>query len=459
MSSTEYPAEMVYLLEHLSGFSTNTFKIQNSTGNTAYANNVLQFQLPTSTIVNMKSIRLMFNATIGSSVNVGARLPNSTSAFVERYSLEAGGLAIAGGCANYNILEAGMRGIEDRDEDEILSHPEMVRQASYITNATLGALANETYDSAGGACPFCISKWLGVLDTITPSLISTDLLPAMTLTIYLASDNILTKCADNTLALFTSAASLPNASPSYRLDNVHLLVECCNMDDGVYSSMIENSMAIKENGLEIGFQQHLSFQENAGGSVKFNIASNSLDGLLAVHREADYGTVSQPRLVEGFKIADGDNLGGKSSFDSGGTGVYQNSVEKYVPVYFKFKEPTPVAGNKVSFNWTLNSSLIPQFPANSEQMISITNNSLSRPRRNVPLWTRKNSYYSNYIRLNLPSKQDGEVRQQSGINCRGVNLQGYYNIYNQLGTQTVNVFATVGSTLLVSAGKQINVIM
>ena len=57
------PANLSYFLSRMQGVSTNYFKIfPNNTG-TASPNKILRFELPSNSLLNLRSIALMFSAS------------------------------------------------------------------------------------------------------------------------------------------------------------------------------------------------------------------------------------------------------------------------------------------------------------------------------------------------------------------------------------------------------------
>ena len=475
MSAPNYPSEMVYFLSSLSAFSTNTFKIQNSTGDTAVANNILRFVLPSNTLLNMKSIALAYVASCGNSgANAGARLPANVNDFVERYELSSGGLQIASGCNAWNVLCSAKRHLFKDESDPVLSHNQIVRTQSYINNVPFVGTANEEYTDSNYNINCVNNDWEGVIKTFSPSLLSTNLLPELVLTIYLAGNEILTSSAGTALSgtngLWGQTSDFVqngNGEAKYQLSNIHLMVEACNMGDGVYQNLIENTIR-KKGHLDCGFTQHLSFTDTTANSVRFNVASQSISSMMAVHRRDGYATQKAPIVPIGYKVANitqdlsgvgAGNASGQAGFDAGG--VFDLNKENYRSQYFDFPEPPTGSDYSQRYYWNLNQSQLPQFQANWSQMYQISRNSLPEGDRQMkePLETCRQHNSVQLARLDLPRKAGEEHRTYSGLNSAGVNLQAYYQMSGVNASRTINVFVACDSTLLIGEGKNINVVM
>ena len=71
-----YPESMRYFLDEVNGFSTNTFKLFPQNQDSATANRILRFTLPSNSLLNLRSFSLFFNMTTEGNL-AGGRLPLS----------------------------------------------------------------------------------------------------------------------------------------------------------------------------------------------------------------------------------------------------------------------------------------------------------------------------------------------------------------------------------------------
>jgi hypothetical protein len=142
-------------------------------------------------------------------------------------------------------------------------------------------------------------------------------------------------------------------------------------------------------------------------------------------------------------------------------GNFDTQREKYVGKFYKFEEPDPTAGNKLTYQLQLNGAYYPQFAATAEHMYQVSKNSTLGPAYNkeMSLEQYKKTNFVQCIRLNM---QDSEFsRTISGLDTRSVSLNGYYLTQNMDNSSDVNLmlFAECTSTLRVGAGRQLEVII
>ena len=98
------PGNLSYFLSRMQGVSTNYFKIfPNNTG-TATPSKILRFELPSNSLLNLRSLQLMFSAST-TGATAGGRLPNKIDSLVERYALYAGGVLVSHGYNQVRIDE------------------------------------------------------------------------------------------------------------------------------------------------------------------------------------------------------------------------------------------------------------------------------------------------------------------------------------------------------------------
>ena len=455
-----YGPALTYFLEKLSGVSTNIFRLEAQTGDSATANRILRFSLPSNSLLNLRSFCLHFNASCGGSATGGGRLPAKIDTLIERVEVSVGGVQLSSGCNFYNVLRHAKDALQGDSCDSVLGHPEICRQKSYVNGlgagaAVLSTTLNESYLPDNKACQFAIDTWEGFLGTCEPKILDSSLFPDMVIAIYLTDNNVLTTSAGVALdgTGLVDITDVGTGSVTYTMNNIHATIECLGLNDSVYDNMVSSTIASK-GSLDIGFKQYLSFQDTTANSLRFSLATQSLDRLWVAHRTPAYGTQAAPKRVNGYKKWDTTNsLGGIADYDAGGS--LSTNKEKYIGNYYNFVEPS--SATKMTYQFSLNGSFYPQFQATWEEMYVISRNSvLGEPQEMMGLDTMKNNYSVQVIRLNLPESEYGRV--QSGLDTRGISLNAFYNLYNCSTAATINLFAECSSTLRIGAGKQLEVI-
>ena len=94
-------ANLSYMLSRVQAVSTQTFKLNPQNSTTATANQQIRISLPSNTLLNLRSMKLLFRATTAGGA---ARLPAKIDSLIDSVRLEAGGVTIDGaGLSNYGV--------------------------------------------------------------------------------------------------------------------------------------------------------------------------------------------------------------------------------------------------------------------------------------------------------------------------------------------------------------------
>ncbi len=228
------PSNLSFFMSRLQGVSTSHFKIFPQSSDTASSGKIIRFELPNNSLVNMKNLRLFFNAsTANTTTNKGGRLPNDISSLIERVAVYMGGTLVQNSFNQYHTLVHAKAAIEGSKCDATLAHPEIVRAESYHNSAALTRGDDESYTNVEDA--FCISNWESLLGSIQPSIIDTGLLPQITIEITLADDSVCCTCDDVTAAGFVGGSS--NVGTTYSLTNLSIQVEVLGMATNILEQL------------------------------------------------------------------------------------------------------------------------------------------------------------------------------------------------------------------------------
>ena len=79
------------MLSRVSSVSTQTFKLDPQNSTSSSPGQTIRVSLPSNTLLNLKSIKMLANVTLGGS---GARLPPKINSLIDRVTLECGGVTI-----------------------------------------------------------------------------------------------------------------------------------------------------------------------------------------------------------------------------------------------------------------------------------------------------------------------------------------------------------------------------
>ena len=439
-----YSPQLSYFLDRLSGFSTNRFKIMPQGSATANANSIIRITLPANSLVNFRTFALHFDAEIKTATGEG-RLPNKIDSLIERVEVTFGGVQVSSGNNMYNVFKHAKDALMGDTTDPILGHPEIVRAESY--HKASGIAGNVEV-----AASYVVDKWEGFLGTVEPKIVDLSLLAECVVSIYLATNNV---CIDaNGTDLYGGTAPITTveaaAAPVYELNNIYATIETIGLADGTYDSMVSQMMS-QVGYLELPFKQYISFQDSPNGNMRFSCSTQSLDRIWVAHRNAGFDTVGGAVLVAGHIVNGGETTVPNTAFDP----VLDYNKEKYVSKYFNFPENND---STTKYQLQLNGALFPQFQASNEDMFQISKESVlgGKHQMKYGLRTMLANYSVQCMRLNLCDSEFS--RQISGLDTRGIALNGFYNIYNGTNGRPVSLFCEVTSTLRVGSGLAIEVI-
>ncbi|NBU48408.1 MAG: hypothetical protein EBS34_13415, partial [Flavobacteriales bacterium] len=337
-----FPPNLLYHLDRLQGFSTSQVLLQPQNKNSATSSDVIQLQIPSNTIFNFRSLKMHFNfQTSGTSL---VRAPENVASFIERIEVNMGGNILNPGSNFINVFTNAKRAVmSDQTQnigDSCLSHPRMVRATSYVDGVTF-SISGESYTTGSnglntGETCFALEQFEGFISSIQPYLFSTDLVPQITIRLYMSSNNILsvsntttlgkatTNFADTSVASTDNNAGTPTSGTvytgaTYTLSDIVFTAEVINLADSTYDNMIA-SMMNEQGFLECPFKNYNSFIDTFTGTSRFSTATSSLDRIWVVFRGASYNVQSSPLIIEGYKSS-GGWLGATSGANSTTVGV------------------------------------------------------------------------------------------------------------------------------------------
>lgn len=467
------PPNVSYFMSRLQGVSTSHFKIFPQNSGSQSANKILRFELPSNTLLNLKSCRMLFNVTTTSSnTTTASRLPADTRSFIDRMAVYMGGVLVQNSFSNYNILVHAKKALgADRCSDSTLTHQEIVRDKSYHSGATI--LINESYTTAD--VQLAIVDWEGFLGSAEPSIIDTGLFPQITVEITLA-DNVICPaptCADPFVALglattnVTGGFAAPPAasqSASYSLDNITMQVEVLGMASSVLDEVV--AQRISQVGyLSIPFKQYFSFSSSHSNTSRFNVNSASWDRLWVAWRDSAGNSPAAPVVATGYKLAGAFTSTittppanaatvvelnqdiGKPQYDIGGS--LDTNKEKYLSRFFRFQEHNNGAGPS-NYQLQINSANYPAYKLTIPEAYTLTMNSIDvyDKSRHMSLDQYRKDYCVQCYRFCLP--ESDYSRMASGLDTRATSAQCALVTENVTTATSCFIYAECSSELRVA---------
>lgn len=477
------PANVSYFMSRLQGVSVSHYKIFPQTNQTAGANKIIRFDLPSNSLINLRSLRMLFSA--GMTTN-GGRLPNKIDSLIARISIFCGGVLVANNFDNYNVLRHAKDALMGDRCDAATGHPEICRAKSYhnalgADNAVLTAAnAAEDYRASGnkgvGRDQFVIDYWESFLGSLEPGIIDTGLFPQITVEITLAENTVCPSVENVTLTTngTNNFCNANAASPVYELTGINMQVEVLGMATSVLDQIVEQRIS-SVGYLSLPFKNYFAFQDNHTGTTKFNINSASWDRLWITYRATAYAANAGPHSVAGYKqggaftstatIADTTAAGavaqdvGVPQYDVGG--VLDTNKEKYISRYFQFQHQVQGGALTTETNFALqvNGASIPSYKMSPTEFYAITKNSIDSYHMNHTMTMNQylDSYFVQCMRFALPDSDFG--RLASGLDTRSTSANVTLETTNLLTAGvTVNIFCECTSELRVGSGRAIEVI-
>lgn len=412
-------------------FTTNTFSIPPSSSTTARANEAIHFRLPASSIVNLKSLALTFGADMAKGAG-RAMLPAGIESLIQRVEVTCGG-HILSSFNGYNTLAVAMERLGQRKWCTLTGHPYMVYTKTQINN---GDFDGTNLNEGGGL--FSVGDFINFLGTASPSFLDTSLLPPLEITFYTASNNV---CADVTDATPTTNAT--GANPVFSLSRLKLQYEAVSFLDSAYSEAIAGALS-QPSGLEITFKDYVSVRESTSSGMRFSVSTQSLDRIWVVHHNTNVDAIAAPVLCTGHA--------------SSAQAAHYNGDLHEVKLFttpFIFTAP---ASSGWSVQCQINGSNFPNFPAGPHEAAVITKASVPNPDRvRIGLNEYNGTSCVQCFRLNKPGSEDD--RRISGLDTRGISLQGLLTITGKSSATPVSIFLECTRSLKVGMGQQIEVLM
>lgn len=428
---SNYPKNLRYGLNRLSGYNTNLFKLQPTNITTVSNGGIVEVQLPSNAIINLHSLSAVFTAEItNSSSTVFAGFPANMDSVIDRMEVLVSGSQVVQGSLQYNTVAT----IKKRLFNKITKQntDTKVLSGSYPVDIAAG-------DQQAGS--FVIDQWYSFLGESAPQFLDTSLLGQISVRLYLADSNILR----------LSAAKATGQTLTYTLSDIYFTCESISVSDGLYSLSVQQEIA--SNGfISVPYTNYFTFTNTQSSSAagvglnaRFNVSSQSVDCLYSVMRNAN--------------STDSYVTGDQAEIDMVGV-LGPDKVAKY----FNF-----TSAGIGSFSYSVNNVEIPNFKMSPVQALSLTavaKNDTNDNNRGG-LVTSSSQALNNYWVACLRLCHAGDLedpRVLSGLDSRGTASTCMFNTLAAgsggiNGNVEVFTVAQCSSTLRIGAGKSIEIVL
>lgn len=466
------PPNLTYFMGRMQGVSTSAFKIYPQNTGSQTANKIIRFELPSNTLLNLKSTRIFFNCVTASNGSGASRMPNDTRSFIDRMAIYMGGVLVQNSFSNYNVLVHAQKALgADRCTDTCLTHQEIPRQNSYHSGAVI--TNHESYTTPD--VQLAISDFLGFLGSAEPSIVDTGLFPQITVELTLADNVIIPSInTDNDEKLATTnktggICETSSAGANYTLTEMTMQVEVLGMASSILDEVVMQRIS-QVGYLSVPFLNYFSFSSTHNNTTRFNINSASFNKLWVAWRDPANASPQAPQVVAGHKLTGGftsDTSGGpignyttalgKPQYDSGG--VYDTNSERYIARCFNFEERNAApTTSPTTFQLQINSANYPAYKLTVPEVYALTMNSIDiyDKTRMMTLDQYRKNFFIQCFRFDLPESSYSRVA--SGLDTRASSAQCAMVTENMTADTTCFLFCECMSELRV-ANRAIEIII
>ena len=408
VANNSYPANMSMIAKRLVGLSRNTLRLLPMGTTSAGPSDIIRFVLPANCIVHLPTLALFFtgvsSAIAQASSTAFSAMPRNIENLVQRYEVTIGGKVITFANNSFNHLAnvvfdltAGV----DKKNNRILQ------------NAIGPAAAPSTADTSK---LYAIQNFIGCIQSMSPEYLNTRITGNVEVTLYMSPSNVL------------ATGGTGVASCTYSLTNIFASVDVIDIQDGVYSSLIDTYLA---NGgvYEYVYRNWASFSgpsSSLTATTNFSLSTQSMNKVLCFFTE-------------------GSGNGHDATLRSS-----------------KFCQRI---GDACTHQVCVNGVLRPTYQVTSQQAFALFNNMSGHSwdllggsidyLSNLDDWEKK--FFCLGIQLD---HNDGQFI--SGLNTQGNSAASYWQCSSTTATSYTNVIARVlvecTSSLLIGANRQIDVI-
>ena len=424
-----YPRSMQFAVSRLAGYSKQNIKMRPLSQATATANDVVVFELPANTIVDLRTFSVFAQGSTGGTGGTAPSVvfPKHIESLIDSIQVEVNGTLVDTGFLGYNNLNKlyldYFSGVDRNSTTRSLMQQGDLTTLGHTTGA-IGSSA-VAISKLETNTPIVFNSFLGFLAAKCP-IIDTSILGQVRVMFRLAPSSV----------LLIGGTANPT-SWFYNLANIFATIDVISMNDGMYYDMIQQRLA--QAPLEIMFDRYYVFQNGATGAgqtTRWSVSTQSLDWVIGTHFSNTSRTT--PSVID-------PTLNTSTFFKRDGSEVNE-SVFFFNNVQYPNYVPNNTEGS-VLVSTLQNLNVLPDLVGGSDPAM----NSYTR-------W--RNSFYAHVHRFNHLPSADDDTRLISGLNTQGTNAQGIYQttaITGASGTYFPQVWVKTTCTLAIGPGRTLEV--
>ena len=131
------------MMDRLSGFSTSSFRLQCLGSDSATANQIVRFELPTNALVDVRKVSFAVKLAVSGTGKVRLSEINN---IISRVSVTVGGVELQSGFNEYALLKHIKNVLMGESACPVSGHPEFARLTSYHTGQDLAGVDQDDGD-------------------------------------------------------------------------------------------------------------------------------------------------------------------------------------------------------------------------------------------------------------------------------------------------------------------------
>lgn len=282
------PANMRMAAEKLSNYSTNKFRLETVSGDTAKAGKTVSVVIPEGVIIDTKSLKMHFDATTnqvaynGTPEYIFGRLPQDSSSLISRVEIYLNGAQVQQGCAGYGAMCRLLKlGRSNRSKDSTIDRALQHGAASMANSVERASMT--------------ISEWKGFFGETSCRFLDTGLLGSLTMRVTFAGNEVLIprQAGKDFGESLDNAQAAVAGQISYSVSNIYFTIQTVQLDEG-YSQMLRERLA-SEQTIPVHFKNYYTYElGNISGNsatTRFSLSSQCIDKLYGTFRDANFATV------------------------------------------------------------------------------------------------------------------------------------------------------------------------
>lgn len=479
------PRNLALVVQRLANFNRTTIRVRPQSNDAVQSGQTMTFRLPTNTLVDLKNLHFYGEAHVDSGTGAGNPVfgfPESMQGCIERLDVVINGQVISmnnhdyGGLhallsktlrTSHHQLKESLNEIERGGPRGFIGGTEA--RAALAENVDVDADGNLTpefgnkygnTDNYGTDFPFTMTGLLGFLSGHYVRFIDTAVTGPMEIRIRLAPKSVLWRDQESVRKdnyhLQTRYGDRNDANvqpPDYEFRKMYMVLDTVSFTDDFYRAILANRLATG-GIITVPYQNFFSVSKAISGSsdtVSFNLATQSLDMLMATFRDSGYTRPVCKRFSEQARDTN----------------------------YYKFISARDAEdsfyGSTTTYQYLVNNLQAPSWPATVDEARLLLMNAfdIAGDVTNIGM-NQLDSHFQNGGFMFVQSfMHHGETDKIiSGLDTRGASSNMQFDAYNletrQLydnsGTQDQNgklvctIWAACTSTLEISAGQNVTTI-